>query len=67
MRYFSDEFLKDHLEKLRSEDLTSVGGYRLEGAGIQLFEAVEGDYFTILGLPLLPLLAFLRSQEAIAS
>jgi nucleoside triphosphate pyrophosphatase len=52
---------------LRSEDLTSVGGYRLEGAGIQLFEAVEGDYSTILGLPLLPLLAFLRSQEAIAS
>jgi septum formation protein len=67
MRYFSDEFLKGHLEQLRSEDLTSVGGYRLEGPGVQLFEAVEGDYFTILGLPLLPLLAFLRSQEAIAS
>ena len=42
--------------------LSSVGGYQLEGIGIHLFERVEGDYFTILGLPLLPLLAFLREQ-----
>ena len=40
--------------------LEAVGAYRLEGASIQLFEAIEGDYFTILGLPLLPLLAALR-------
>jgi septum formation protein len=42
--------------------LSSVGAYQLEGPGIQLFEAIEGDYFAILGLPLLPLLAFLRSE-----
>jgi septum formation protein len=40
--------------------MASVGGYRLEGPGVRLFDAVEGDYFTILGLPLLPLLAALR-------
>jgi septum formation protein len=40
----------------------SVGGYQLEGIGIHLFERVQGDYFTILGLPLLPLLAFLRKN-----
>src|SRR6266540_4188141 len=66
MRSFSDEFLEGYLEQLRSEDLICVGGYRLEGSGIQLFETIEGDYFTILGLSLLPLLAFLRSQGAIA-
>ncbi|MGA7004526.1 MAG: Maf family protein, partial [Pseudolabrys sp.] len=41
----------------------SVGGYQLEGIGIHLFERVEGDFFTILGLPLLPLLAFLRQNK----
>jgi septum formation protein len=46
--------------------LTSVGGYQLEGIGVHLFEHVEGDYFTILGLPLLPLLAFLRQNEFVA-
>ena len=45
--------------------LTSVGGYRLEGLGAQLFESVRGDYFTILGLPLLPLLDFFRSRGAV--
>ena len=44
----------------------SVGCYELEGLGIQLFERVEGDYFTILGLPLLPLLAELRRQSLVA-
>ena len=45
--------------------LTSVGAYQIEGRGIQLFEKIEGDYFAILGLPLLPLLAFLRAEGAI--
>ena len=45
---------------------SSVGAYQLEGLGVHLFERVEGDHFTILGLPLLPLLAFLRSQRLLA-
>ena len=47
--------------------LSSVGGYWLEAEGAQLFERVEGDYFTVLGLPLLPLLAFLRGRGALPS
>ena len=42
---------------------TSVGAYQLEGLGVHLFDRIEGDHFTILGLPLLPLLAFLRSER----
>ena len=45
------------------ELLSTVGAYKIEGPGIQLFDRIEGDYFTILGLPLLPLLSFLRSKE----
>jgi septum formation protein len=63
MRDFSDRFLNDYLEMAGDTALTSVGGYQLEGIGIHLFERVEGDYFTILGLPLLPLLAFLRQNK----
>jgi septum formation protein len=44
----------------------SVGAYQLEGVGVYLFERIEGDHFTILGLPLLPLLGFLRSQHLLA-
>jgi nucleoside triphosphate pyrophosphatase len=62
MRDFSDRFLNEYLEMAGNAALTSVGGYQLEGIGIQLFERIEGDYFTILGLPLLPLLAFLRQN-----
>ena len=62
MRDFSDRFLDDYLEMAGDLALGSVGGYQLEGIGIHLFERVEGDYFTILGLPLLPLLAFLRAN-----
>ncbi|TPP07300.1 Maf family protein [Rhizobium glycinendophyticum] len=60
MRLFSDAFLDAYLERNGSRLLGSVGCYQLEGEGIQLFEAIEGDYFTILGLPLLPLLEELR-------
>ena len=63
MRDFSDRFLDDYLEMAGDASLSSVGGYQLEGIGIHLFERVEGDYFTILGLPLLPLLAYLRAND----
>ncbi len=62
MRDFSDRFLDDYLDMAGDAALASVGGYQLEGIGIHLFERVEGDYFTILGLPLLPLLAYLRDS-----
>ena len=62
MRNFSDRFLNDYLDMAGDAAMNSVGGYQLEGIGIHLFERVEGDYFTILGLPLLPLLAFLREN-----
>lgn len=62
MRNFSDRFLNDYLDMAGDAAMNSVGGYQLEGIGIHLFERVEGDYFTILGLPLLPLFAFLREN-----
>jgi septum formation protein len=67
MRTFSAEFLKDYLETAKDDILTSVGGYKLEATGIQLFENIKGDYFTILGFPLLPLLTFLRTRGIIPS
>lgn len=60
MRNFSESFLDDYLDRVGDEVLHSVGAYQLEGLGAQLFHRVEGDFFTILGLPLLPLLGFLR-------
>lgn len=60
MRDFSDDFLAAYLEAAGSRVMQSVGGYQLEGLGIHLFKKVEGDHSTILGLPLLPLIAFLR-------
>jgi septum formation protein len=60
MRAFSDRFLELYLDRVGAAATTSVGAYQLEGAGIQLFDRVEGDYFTVLGLPLFPLLDFLR-------
>ena len=65
MRNFSDSFLEDYLTILGSDVTTSVGGYKIEGLGVQLFETVEGDHFTILGLTLLPLLSYLRSAREI--
>lgn len=62
MRDFSDRFLENYLRGGGAEILESVGAYRLEGSGAQLFSVVDGDYFTVLGLPLLPLLAFLRED-----
>jgi septum formation protein len=67
MRNFSDEFLQNYLKDISATYSHSVGGYQLESAGINLFDRIEGDYFTILGLPLLPLLAFLREQRIIPS
>ena len=66
MRDFSDDFLEHYLATEGAAALGSVGCYRLEGPGAQLFERIEGDYFAILGLPLLGLLAFLRDQGALA-
>ena len=65
MRRFSDEFIDAYLAQLGDAALNSVGAYQLEGLGIQLFERIEGDFFCILGLPLLPLLAFLREHGAV--
>jgi septum formation protein len=62
MREFSDDFLGRYLAETGERAMTSAGSYQLESLGVQLFDVVDGDYFAILGLPLLPLLAFLRSQ-----
>lgn len=62
MRRFSDAFLDEYIARAGDDVLRSVGAYQLEGLGAQLFERVDGDYFSVLGLPLLPLLAFLREQ-----
>ncbi|MDO9712099.1 Maf family protein [Paracraurococcus lichenis] len=62
MRDFSDDFLEAYLAAEGEALLSSVGAYRLEGPGVQLFSAVEGEHSAILGLPLLPLLDFLRGH-----
>ena len=62
MRPLSDTAIAAYLEQAGPEVLDSVGAYRLEGLGAQLFSEIEGDFFTVLGLPLLPLLAFLRQH-----
>lgn len=66
MRAFSDDFLETYLATVGDKVLTSVGCYQLEGPGIQLFENISGDYFTILGLPLLPLLDELRRRKVVS-
>lgn len=60
MREFSDEFLHQYLDLIGEKALSGPGSYRIEDEGSQLFSAITGDFFTILGLPLLPLLEFLR-------
>lgn len=62
MRRFSQAFLGHYLETAAADALDTVAGYRYEGPGVQLFSATEGDIFTILGLPLLALFAYLREQ-----
>jgi septum formation protein len=65
MRQFSPAFLGKYLAATGRAVLDSVGAYQLEGLGIQLFERIEGDFFTILGLPMLPLLRELRARKLI--
>lgn len=65
MRDFSDDYLDRYLAEAGDAVLSTVGAYELEGLGVQLFDRVEGDYFGILGLPLLPLLAFLRGHKVV--
>lgn len=66
MRAFSRQFLDDYLACEGEAVLSSVGCYRLEGLGAQLFDRIEGDYFTVLGMPLWPLLDALRTRGEIA-
>jgi len=67
MRPLSEAFLEAYIAQEGETVLSCVGGYRYEGPGAQLFERVEGDYFTVLGLPLLPVLAALRDQGILQS
>ena len=62
MRHLSDTFIEAYVETCGDALLTTVGAYQLEGRGAQLFSRIEGDYFSILGLPLLPLLDYLRTR-----
>ncbi len=67
MRRFSTAFLDTYVAAEGDDLCACVGAFKLEGRGLQLFEQIDGDFFTILGMPLLPLLAALRAQGAIAS
>jgi septum formation protein len=66
MRRMSDGMIEAYLDAAGPAVTTSVGAYQLEGLGVHLFERIEGDHFTILGLPLLPLLQFLRGMGLVA-
>jgi septum formation protein len=66
MRWLSEAEIDAYLDEAGEAVVTSVGAYQLEGLGVHLFERIAGDHFTILGLPLLPLLAFLRSERLLA-
>lgn len=67
IRHFSDAFLDEYLAAEGNAATETVGCYRLEGRGLQLMDRIEGDYFSILGLPLLPLLGFLRQHGVLAA
>lgn len=66
MRPLSDALLDRYLDAAGAAVTSSVGAYQLEALGVHLFERIEGDHFTILGLPLLPLLAYLRAEGSLA-
>lgn len=65
MREFTDKFLEEYINVIGLSLCESVGAYKLEGIGSQLFEEIKGDYFSILGLPLLPLMGYLRQAGVI--
>lgn len=67
MRDFSEGFLDNYLEKCGDKILSSVGCYQLEGMGLQLFDKIEGDYFAILGLPMIETLAYLRQHDMVGA
>jgi septum formation protein len=67
MRAFSDAYLRAYLDQEWEQVRWNVGGYRIEGPGVQLFERIEGSHFAILGLPLLPLLSYLRECGLLTS
>ena len=66
MRSLGESEIKTYLDQAGEAVTTSVGAYQLEGLGVHLFERIEGDHFTILGLPLMPLFAFLRRERLLA-
>ncbi|MEX5727967.1 septum formation protein [Rhodovulum iodosum] len=66
MRPFSDTYLDEYLDRNWNSVRDSVGGYKLEEEGVRLFNAIDGDFFTVLGLPLLPLLTFLTTRGVLA-
>jgi septum formation protein len=66
MRALSDAFLDAYLDAVGHAATASVGAYQLEGLGVQLFERIDGDYFTVLGLPLTMALDFLRRHGCLA-
>jgi septum formation protein len=67
MRRLGSDFLEDYLDREYEHVRWSVGGYRIEGLGAQLFERIEGSHFAVLGLPLLPLLGYLRERNLLKS
>lgn len=67
VRNFSDAFLEDYLDAIGEAAFESVGCYQVEGRGALLFDRIEGDYFSILGMPLLPLLQWLRDRGVVAT
>jgi len=66
MRPLSPGFIDSYVESCGEKLLATVGAYQLEGLGAQLFTRIEGDYFSVLGLPLLPLLDYLRVRKVLA-
>ncbi len=67
MRNFTDAYLDQYMAAVGTDILSSVGAYHLESLGVQLFDYIEGDFFSILGLPILPLLSFLREHKVVVS